>query len=151
MIRRPPRSTRTDTLFPYTTLFRSDTNYEEIRYEGDGPGGVAVIVEALTDNRNRTAGEVRSAFSKHVGTLGETKSVSFRFDRMGVIAYPAKIAAPETVFEAAVEAGASNVERSAELHEVTCDPDDFTAVRDALTEKFGDPTSAELTDRKSVV
>src|SRR3546814_18861170 len=69
------------------------------------------------------------------------------FDRMGVIAYPAKIASPETVFEAAVEAGASNVESSAELHEVTCDPDDFTAVRDALTEKFGDPTSAELTWR----
>src|SRR3546814_1958911 len=67
--------------------------------------------------------------------------------RSGVIAYPAKIASPETVFEAAVEAGASNVESSAELHEVTCDPDDFTAVRDALTEKFGDPTSAELTWR----
>ncbi|HEY9538183.1 MAG TPA: YebC/PmpR family DNA-binding transcriptional regulator [Kiloniellaceae bacterium] len=124
-----------------------DTNYEEVRYEGYGPGGVAVIVEALTDNRNRTAGEVRSAFSKHGGTLGETNSVSFMFDRMGVIAYPAKIASPETVFEAAVEAGASNVESSAELHEVTCDPDDFTAVRDALTEKFGDPTSAELTWR----
>src|SRR3546814_8509240 len=76
MIRRPPRSTRTDTLFPYTTLFRSDTNYEEIRYEGYGPGGVAVIVEALTDNRNRTAGEVRSAFTKYGGTLGETNSVS---------------------------------------------------------------------------
>jgi YebC/PmpR family DNA-binding regulatory protein len=124
-----------------------DTNYEEVRYEGYGPGGVAVIVEALTDNRNRTAGEVRSAFSKHGGTLGETNSVSFMFDRMGVIVYPAKVASAETVFEAAVEAGASNVESSGEQHEVTCDPDDFSAVRDALTERFGDPESAELTWR----
>src|SRR3546814_8547333 len=72
-----------------------DTNYEEVRYEGYGPGGVAVIVEALTDNRNRTAGEVRSAFRKHGRTLGETDSVSFMFDRLGVIAYPAKIASAE--------------------------------------------------------
>jgi YebC/PmpR family DNA-binding regulatory protein len=124
-----------------------DANYEEVRYEGYGPGGVAVIVEALTDNRNRTAGEVRSAFSKHGGTLGETNSVSFMFDRMGVITYPAKTASPEAMFEAAVEAGASNVESSRETHEVTCDPDDFSAVRDALTDKFGDPTDADLTWR----
>ena len=124
-----------------------DANYEEVRYEGYGPGGVAVIVEALTDNRNRTAGEVRSAFSKHGGTLGETNSVSFMFDRMGVITYPAKTASPEAMFEAAVEAGASNVESSRETHEITCDPDDFSAVRDALTDKFGDPTDADLTWR----
>jgi len=124
-----------------------DTNYEEVRYEGYGPGGVAVIVEALTDNRNRTAGEVRSAFSKHGGTLGETNSVSFMFDRVGVISYPAKVASAEAIFEAAVEAGASNVESSAEQHEVTCDPDDFSTVRDALTDRFGDPTEAELTWR----
>jgi len=124
-----------------------DTNYEEVRYEGYGPGGVAVIVEALTDNRNRTAGEVRSAFSKHGGTLGETNSVSFMFDRMGVITYPAKTASPEAMFEAAAEAGASNVESSAQTHEITCDPDDFSAVRDALTDKFGDPTDADLTWR----
>ena len=124
-----------------------DTNYEEVRYEGYGPGGVAVIVEALTDNRNRTAGEVRAAFSKHGGTLGETNSVSFMFDRMGVITYPAKTASPEAMFEAAVEAGASNVESSAETHEITCDPDDFSAVRDALTDRFGDPTEADLTWR----
>src|SRR5512138_562195 len=124
-----------------------DTNYEEVRYEGYGPGGVAVIVEALTDNRNRTAGEVRAAFSKHGGALGETNSVSFMFDRMGVITYPAKIASSDAIFEAAVEAGAGNVESSGEQHEITCDPDDFTVVRDALTEKFGDPAAAELTWR----
>src|SRR3546814_9892073 len=89
-----------------------DTTYEEVRYEGYGPGGVAVIVEALTDNRNRTAGEVRSAFSKHGGILGETTSASFMFDRIGVIAYQAQIASPETVFEAAGAAGASNVKTS---------------------------------------
>ena len=124
-----------------------DTNYEEVRYEGYGPGGVAVIVEALTDNRNRTASEVRAAFSKHGGTLGETNSVSFMFDRMGVIVYPADVGSAEEVFEAAVEAGATNVESSAEQHEVTCDPDDFSAVRDALTERFGDPREAELSWR----
>jgi YebC/PmpR family DNA-binding regulatory protein len=121
-----------------------DTAYEEVRYEGYGPGGVAVIVEALTDNRNRTAGEVRTAFNKHGGTLGETNSVSFMFDRLGVITYPATIASPEEIFEAAVESGASNVESSDAQHEVTCDPDDFSAVRDGLTDRFGDPTEAEL-------
>jgi len=124
-----------------------DTNYEEVRYEGYGPGGVAVIVEALTDNRNRTASEVRSAFSKHGGSLGETNSVSFMFDRMGVITYPVTVGSPEDVFEAGVEAGASNVESGEEQHEVTCDPDDFSTVRDALTERYGDPSGAELTWR----
>src|SRR5690606_17812165 len=124
-----------------------DTNYEEVRYEGYGPGGVAGIVEALTDNRNRTASEVRAAFSKHGGALGETNSVSFMFDRIGVITYPAKVASAEVMFEAAVEAGAGNVESTAAQHEITCDPDDFTAVRDALTDRFGDPASAELTWR----
>jgi YebC/PmpR family DNA-binding regulatory protein len=122
-------------------------NYEEMRYEGYGPGGVAVIVEALTDNRNRTAGEVRAAFSKYGGTLGETNSVSFMFDRVGVIVYPADAASAEAIFEAAVEAGASNVDSTSEQHEVTCDPDDFSTVRDALTERFGDPQAAELTWR----
>jgi len=122
-------------------------NYEEVRYEGYGPGDSAIIVEALTDNRNRTASEVRTAFSKHGGTLGETNSVSFMFDRLGVIVYPADIGSAETVFEAAVEAGASNVESNAEQHEVTCAPEDFSSVRDALTERFGDPREAELTWR----
>ena len=87
-----------------------DANYEEVRYEGYGPGGIALIVEALTDNRNRTAAEVRSAFTKHGGTLGETGSVAFMFSRIGLIVYPAKAAEPDAMFEAALEAGAENVE-----------------------------------------
>ncbi len=122
-----------------------DVSYEEIRYEGYGPGGVALIVEALTDNRNRTASEVRSAFSKHGGSLGETNSVSFMFDRVGLIAFGPEAGSAEEVFEAAVEAGADNVESTAEGHEITCDPDDFNIVREALTERFGDPRAAHLT------
>ena len=124
-----------------------DTNYDEIRYEGYGPGGVALIVEALTDNRNRTASEVRSAFSKHGGSLGETNSVSFMFDQLGVVVYPSEVASSDEMFEAAVEAGASDVASSDESHEVICDPDDFSAVRDGLTERFGDPREASLTWR----
>src|SRR5579875_1805420 len=85
--------------------------YEEVRYEGYGPGGVAIIVEALTDNRNRTASEIRAAFTKAGGTLGETNSVSFLFDRVGEIVYPATAAGGEDMFEAAIEAGADNLER----------------------------------------
>src|ERR1700723_448692 len=81
-------------------------NYDEVRYEGYGPGGVAVIVEALTDNRNRTASEVRAAFTKSSGALGETNSVGFLFDRIGQVAYPASITDADTMFEAALEAGA---------------------------------------------
>ena len=121
-----------------------DTNYEEIRYEGYGPGGVAIIVEALTDNRNRTASEVRAAFSKLGGSLGETNSVSFMFDRVGLIDYPAEAATADAMFEAAVEAGADNVETTATGHEITCAPDDFSSVRDALVERFGDPEEASL-------
>ena len=122
-----------------------DAIYEEIRYEGFGPGGVAVIVEALTDNRNRTASEVRAAFSKYGGSLGETNSVSFMFDRVGQIVFDAAAAGADEMFEAAVEAGAENVESSAESHEVVCAPDDFSTVRDALAERFGDPREAQLT------
>ncbi|MEK9724389.1 MAG: YebC/PmpR family DNA-binding transcriptional regulator [Rhodospirillaceae bacterium] len=121
-----------------------DANYEEVRYEGYGPGGVAVIVESLTDNRNRTASEVRSAFSKHGGNLGETGSVAFMFDRIGMIVYPADAAGAEAMFEAALEAGAQDVESSDDQHEITCDPDDFSTVRDALAEAFGDPQDARL-------
>ncbi|HSR72949.1 MAG TPA: YebC/PmpR family DNA-binding transcriptional regulator [Kiloniellales bacterium] len=120
------------------------TDYEEVRYEGYGPGGVAVIVEALTDNRNRTASDVRAAFSKHGGSLGETNSVAFMFDRKGVIRFDTEVGTPEAVFEAAVEAGAENVESDTDGHEVTCSPDDFSAVRDTLAERFGDPREAHL-------
>ena len=121
-----------------------DTSYEEIRYEGYGPGGAAVIVETLTDNRNRTASEVRAAFSKHGGSLGETNSVSFMFDRVGQILFDLDVAGADDVFEAAVEAGAENVESTADGHEITCAPDDLMIVRDALTERFGDPREAGL-------
>ena len=121
-----------------------DTSYEEIRYEGYGPGGAAVIVETLTDNRNRTASEVRAAFSKHGGSLGETNSVSFMFDRVGQILFDLDVAGADDVFEAAVEAGAENVESADDGHEVTCAPDDLMKVRDALAERFGDPREAGL-------
>jgi YebC/PmpR family DNA-binding regulatory protein len=119
-------------------------DYTEVRYEGYGPAGVAVIVEALTDNRNRTASDVRAAFSKHGGVLGETNSVSFLFNRMGVIRYPASAASADEMLEAAIEAGADDVESDAEAHEVTCAVEDFFAVRDALEARFGEPESARL-------
>jgi YebC/PmpR family DNA-binding regulatory protein len=121
-----------------------DTNYEEIRYEGYGPGGVAVIVEALTDNRNRTASEVRAAFTKHGGNMGETGSVGFMFDRVGLVEYNADAADAEAMFEAALEAGADDVRSGPDGHEIICAPDDFATVRDALAEKFGDPEGARL-------
>jgi YebC/PmpR family DNA-binding regulatory protein len=121
--------------------------FEEIRYEGYGPGGVAVIVETLTDNRNRTASEVRSIFTKGGGTLGETNSVAFMFARQGVITYPAKAASADAMFEAALEAGAENVESGAESHEVLTSVDDFASVRDALEKKFGPATEAKLAFR----
>src|SRR6202453_889619 len=93
-------------------------NYEQIRYEGYGPGGVAVIVEVLTDNRNRTAGEVRATFTKSGGNLAETGAVSFLFDRVGVIQYDAKAASGETMFDAALEAGADDVVSTADSHEI---------------------------------
>lgn len=119
-------------------------NYEDVRYEGYGPAGVAVIVDASTDNRNRTASEVRTAFSKLGGNLGETGSVSFMFDRVGSLTYPASVADADSMFEAAVEAGADNVESTDEDHEIICDPGDFADVRDALIEKFGPPTELGL-------
>ena len=118
--------------------------YEEVRYEGYGPGGVAVIVEALTDNRNRTASEVRAAFTKAGGALGETNSVGFLFDHVGEIAYPADAASADAMLEAAIEAGASDVDSDAEGHVVISAPDDFNAVRDALEKDFGSALSARL-------
>jgi len=119
-------------------------NYEEIRYEGYGPGGVAVIVEVLTDNRNRTAGEVRAAFTKSGGNLAETGAVSFMFDRVGLIEYDAKAASPEAVFEAALEAGADDVVSSDSGHEIYAAQDQYGAVAKALEAKFGEPRKAAL-------
>src|SRR5580692_5034292 len=119
-------------------------NYEEVRYEGYGPGGTAIIVEALTDNRNCTASEVRAAFTKAGGTLGETNSVSFMFERIGEISYQAATASADDMFEAVIEAGAENVESDAGQHLVTCAPEDFNAVRDALEGRFGPAAAARL-------
>ncbi len=119
-------------------------NFEEIRYEGYGPNGVAIIVQALTDNRNRTAGEVRSIFTKSGGSLGETGSVGFMFDHIGLIEYDAKVADEEKMFEAALEAGATDVSSTKEFHTIICSTTNFSAVRDALITKFGDPVSAKL-------
>lgn len=122
-------------------------NYEEVRYEGYGTAGVAVIVEALTDNRNRTASEVRAAFAKSGGNLGETGSVGFMFNRLGEIVYPADAANADELFEAALEAGAANVELDENSHVIDTEIEDLNAVREALTEKFGDPESAKLVFR----
>ena len=114
-------------------------NYENIRYEGYGPGGVAIIVETLTDNRTRTVAEVRSYFTKVGGAMGDTNSVSFMFDHVGEIVYPLSVADADTMFESAVEAGADNVDSTNESHEITCATSDLAAVRDALAAKYGDP------------
>src|SRR5258707_6177480 len=118
--------------------------YEEVRYEGYGRGGVAVIVEALTDNRNRTASDVRAALTKSGGNLGETNSVSFLFDRRGEVVYGADAAEADAVFEAVLDAGADDVESTATEHTLSCAPDDLIAVRDALEKRFGPPPSAQL-------
>jgi YebC/PmpR family DNA-binding regulatory protein len=125
----------------------TDDAFEEVRYEGYGPGGVAVIVEALTDNRNRTASEVRAAFTKSGGALGETNSVSFMFERIGEISYPASTAGSDDMFEAAIEAGASDIASDAEQHLVICAPEDFNTLRDALESRFGPANAARLTWR----
>ena len=121
-----------------------ETNYEEIRYEGYGPGGVAIIIDALTDNRNRTASEVRAAFSKYGGNLGETNSVGFMFDRIGLISYPKDLVSSEAAFEAAVESGASDVEATQSSYEFICSPEEFNNVREYLEDEYGQPESAGL-------
>ncbi|MGA8324064.1 MAG: YebC/PmpR family DNA-binding transcriptional regulator [Xanthobacteraceae bacterium] len=121
-----------------------DENYEQIRYEGYGPCGVAVIVEVLTDNRNRTAGEVRASFTKSGGNLAETGAVSFMFDHVGVIEYDTKTASAEAMFEAALEAGADDVVSSKDTHEVYAASDSFGSVAKTLEAKFGEPKKASL-------
>jgi YebC/PmpR family DNA-binding regulatory protein len=116
-----------------------------MRYEGYGAGGVAIIVEALTDNRNRTASDVRAAFTKFGGNLGETGSVNFMFDRVGFLTYPAAKASEDAMLDAAIEAGADNCESSAEVHTITCQPENLGAVRDFLEKKFGEPQTAKFT------
>ncbi len=119
-------------------------NYDEVRYEGYAPGGVAVIVEALTDNRNRTAGEVRSYFTKAGGALAETGAVAFMFDRVGSIEYDAKAATEDQMMEAAIEAGAEDVVSSEDGHEITTTMESLAEVAKALEAKFGEPRKAKL-------
>ncbi len=118
--------------------------YETVTYEGYGAGGAAFVVEALTDNRNRTASDVRAAFNKHGGAMGETNSVSFLFTRLGVVQYPPEAASTDAMLEAAIEAGADNADSGPDGHEITCAPDDWLAVRDALEARFGPPASTRL-------
>jgi YebC/PmpR family DNA-binding regulatory protein len=123
----------------------SDTdNYEEVRYEGFGPGGVALIVEALTDNRNRSASNVRTAFSKYGGNMGATGSVSHGFDRVGEISFPASAGSADAIFEAALESGADDVESDADSHVIYTAQDSLHDAVKALTAKFGEPSSAKL-------
>ncbi len=122
-------------------------NYDEIRYEGYGPGGVAVIVEALTDNRNRAASDIRSFFTKSGGNLGESGSVAFMFDRVGVIEYDADKASEEAMLEAAIEAGADDVASSEAGHEIYTAQETLREVAKALEGRFGEPRKAALTWR----
>ena len=119
-------------------------NYEEVRYEGYGPAGIAIIVESLTDNRNRTASEVRSAFSKLGGNLGETGSVSFSFDRLGSLVYKNSVAHFDEIFEFAIESGAQNVEEIEDMIQITTSVESFAPVRDAFLKKFGDTEESGL-------
>jgi YebC/PmpR family DNA-binding regulatory protein len=119
-------------------------SYEEIRYEGYGPGGVAVIVEVLTDNRNRAASDVRSTFTKNGGNLAETGAVSFMFDRVGVVEFDAKVANADQMLEAAIEAGAEDVNSTDGGHEIYTTQDSLREVAKALETKFGEPRKAAL-------
>ncbi|WP_299045609.1 YebC/PmpR family DNA-binding transcriptional regulator [uncultured Tateyamaria sp.] len=119
-------------------------DYEEIRYEGYGPNGVAVIVEAMTDNRNRTASTVRSTFTKNGGNLGETGSVGFMFDRKGAVSYPVEAGDADTVMMAAIEAGAEDVESTEDGHVIWCADTDLNEVSNALEAELGESESTKL-------
>jgi len=119
-------------------------NMEEIRYEGFGPGGVGLIVEVLTDNRNRAAANVRTIFGKNGGNLGETNTVAFMFDRVGQLVYPAGAGSEDAVMEAAIEAGAEDVSSDAEGHVITTAFESLSEVAEALSAALGDPKSTEI-------
>lgn len=118
--------------------------YEEIRYEGYGPNGIALVVEAMTDNRNRTASNVRSYFTKSGGDLGQTGSVAFMFDRVGAIMYPVSAGDADTVMMAAIEAGADDVESDDETHWIYCSDTDLNEVSNALEDALGESETAKL-------
>jgi YebC/PmpR family DNA-binding regulatory protein len=125
-------------------------NYEEARYEGFAPGNVGLIVEALTNNRNRTASELRTVFDKHGGSFGATNSVAFNFQRVGQIVYKAEVGSEEAIMEAAIEAGADDVVSDVNAHTIYCAPDALHAVAKALEAKLGEPESARLDWRPTV-
>ena len=119
-------------------------DYVSARYEGFGPGKVAIIVEALTDNKNRTAGNVRTIFGKRGGVMGESGSVAFNFERIGYIKYPLSVAEPDKMFETALEAGANDVASDDEAHEIETLPDDLNMVTETLEKAFGTPSASRL-------
>jgi YebC/PmpR family DNA-binding regulatory protein len=119
-------------------------NYTEIRYEGYAPGGIAIIVEALTDNKNRTAAEVRSAFTKYGGNLGETGSVNFLFNHLGLIQYKADIASAEDVLESAIEAGAGDADSDEMFHSIYTDIENFSKILEFLSNKYGIPEESYI-------
>ncbi len=122
----------------------STENYTEIRYEGYAPNGIAIIVEALTDNKNRTAAEVRSGFTKYGGSLGETGSVNYLFKHCGVIQYPTNIASNEDIFEAAIEAGGDDIVSDEIFHTIYTDIENFSKVLEFLTGKYGIPEDSYI-------
>ena len=122
-----------------------DVNYDELCYEGFGPGGIALLVDAMTDNRNRTAAEVRSIFNKHGGALGASGSVNYLFERIGSVHYASDAASADEMFEVALEAGASDCESDTDGHEISCAIEDFGDVTDTLSDRFGAPEDAGLT------
>lgn len=122
----------------------NNENYTEVRYEGFASAGVAIIVEALTDNKNRTAADIRSAFTKFGGNLGETGSVGFMFDRLGIIQYPIAVAGHDAMFESAIEAGAADVAVDEEYHIIYTAIDSFSECLQALTEKYGEPEESYI-------
>ena len=121
-----------------------ESNYEEVRYEGYGPGGVAIIAEAMTNNKNRTAAEIRSTFSKYGGNLGETGSVSFGFKRLGSITIDIKLAKEEELFEFIVENGSEDFEVNQEEYQIYCNQDELHNLNEKILKKFGQTNSAEL-------
>lgn len=135
---------RIDAAIKKVTSGVDTSTFEEIRYEGYAPGGIAVIVESLTDNRNRTAGEVRSIFTKSGGSLGETNSVAFMFDKVGIIEFDKKVASDEEIFEFSLENGASEIESNDETHFIITEIENFAEIRDKLIDKYGDPLYAKI-------
>jgi YebC/PmpR family DNA-binding regulatory protein len=120
------------------------SNFDEIRYEGYGPGGIAIIVDALTDNKNRTASDIRSTFTKNGGALGETGSVSFMFDRIGLIIYGANVVNKDQIFEQVIEAGADDYQLEEDSCQIICKPDLLNEVREYLSNIYGDPEVCRL-------